>query len=107
MNNFDIISETSYGVVSYCELQKQYQLAYKNMIVLMPTVDECQKINLFFQNMKQSCCGKHSHLSKKYVFGINGTSTFFAFDEEEMNELKELLAHAYFQIQIKELLNNN
>jgi hypothetical protein len=106
MNNLDIISETSFGVVSYCELQKQYQLAYKNMIVMISSADEYKKINSFFQDMKQSCCRKHLQ-RKKYAFGINGTSTFFAFDEEEMNELKGLLADACFQIQIKELLNNN
>jgi len=107
MNNLEIISETSSGVVSYCGTKKQYQLAYKNMIVMISSADEYKKINSFFQEMKQSCCGKHSHLNKKYLFGINGTQTFFAFDDAEMHELKELLAKACLQIQAQELLNND
>jgi hypothetical protein len=106
-NHFEIISETPCGIVSYCDASKQYQLAYKNMIVMISSAEQYKKTNSFFQNMQKNCCGRRSHLNKKYVFGINGTTTFFAFDDAEMNELKELLARACFKIQIQELLNNN
>jgi hypothetical protein len=105
MDHLEIISETPSGVVSYCPMKKQHHLAFKNMIVLIPGVDEFKRTNSFFQNMPQSCCGKHSHLNKKYVFGIHGTQTFFAYDSEEINELKELLANACFQIELQEMLN--
>lgn len=107
MNNLEIISETPFGLVSFCLVKQQYQLAFRNMIIFIPTIEEYKKMNSFFQNMPPNCCGKHSHLRKKYVFGINGTNTFFAFDEQEMAELKKLLTDACFQIQIKELLTNN
>lgn len=107
MNGLEIIAETSFGVISYSEINMQFQLSYKNMILFIPSQIEYKKLYSFFENVKPNCCGRHSPLRKKYVFRVSETHTFFAFDDEEMKELKILLEEANFKTQLIELLKNN
>ncbi len=107
MNGLEIITETPFGVVSYSEINKQFQLSYKNMIVFIHSLNEFQELRCFFEKATPNCCGRHSPLRKKYVFRINGTQTFFAFDDDEISELKKLLEEANFKTQLIELLNSN
>ncbi len=103
----EIISESTNGLISFCPLGDQYELAFKNALIVISNTMEFEQVNLFFQNVKPKKLHPTTFQKKNYIFRIANSTTFFAFDKYEIRELKELLARAQFHFEVQRLLFSN
>lgn len=106
-HHHEIISESTHGHVSYCPYGDQYEMSFKNTLIVISDQIEFERIHHFFQGVQPRPVHDPQLQKKNYIFQIAKSTTFFAFDKYEMEELKELLARAQFQMDVKKVLNCN
>ena len=93
-SDFQILAECEHGYIGMCTCCREFNLAYKNILLSFPEEDMFRFCSWLSEGRSNPCTQLPMRHGRNKVYATPMNNFYLAFDVEELNDIERLAAEA-------------